>query len=118
MPRNSGRPSTWRRGSSRGAPTSCLPPLSCRAAGRVWPSRHHGSTLVPTPAVVPGQEGRESVVRIQALGLAALLALAAGDVAAADISGDVVRIGVLNDQSGVAGGHMLRPSRSRSGTMR
>ena len=35
-----------------------------------------------------------------ALGLAALLALAAGD-AAAEISGDVVKIGVLNDQSGV-----------------
>src|SRR3954453_23215741 len=35
-----------------------------------------------------------------ALGLAALLALAAGP-AAAEISGDVVRIGVLNDQSGV-----------------
>ena len=34
-----------------------------------------------------------------ALGLAALLALAAGD-AAAEISGNVVRIGVLNDQSG------------------
>src|SRR5436305_7274744 len=35
-----------------------------------------------------------------ALGLAALLALAAGD-ATAEISGDVVKIGVLNDQSGV-----------------
>src|SRR3954451_18058650 len=35
-----------------------------------------------------------------ALGLAALLALASGD-AAAEISGDVVRIGVLNDHSGV-----------------
>ena len=38
------------------------------------------------------------MVRIHALGLAALLALAAGD-AAADISGNVVKIGVLNDQS-------------------
>src|SRR5689334_9820960 len=37
--------------------------------------------------------------RTIALGLAALLTLAAGD-AAAEISGDVVRIGVLNDQSG------------------
>ena len=35
-----------------------------------------------------------------ALGLAALLALAAGD-AAAEISGNVVKIGVLNDQSGL-----------------
>src|SRR3954447_16317410 len=35
-----------------------------------------------------------------ALGLAALLALAAGN-AAAEISGNLVKIGVLNDQSGV-----------------
>ena len=39
------------------------------------------------------------MTRTIALGLAALLALAAGD-AAAEISGNVVRIGVLNDQSG------------------
>src|SRR4051794_22831699 len=39
------------------------------------------------------------MVRIQALGLATLLVLAAGD-AVAEISGNVVRIGVLTDQSG------------------
>jgi branched-chain amino acid transport system substrate-binding protein len=40
------------------------------------------------------------MARSQVLGLVALLALAAGDVAA-EISGDLVKIGVLNDQSGV-----------------
>ena len=44
------------------------------------------------------------MVRIQALGLAALLAFAAGD-AVAEISGNVVRIGVLTDQSGPYADH-------------
>ena len=40
------------------------------------------------------------MARSQVLGLVALLALTAGD-AVAEISGDLVKIGVLNDQSGV-----------------
>src|SRR3954447_23187497 len=50
------------------------------------------------PAAVLATRGG-TMSRTIALGLAALLALAAGDVAA-EISGNVVRIGVLNDQSG------------------
>src|SRR4051794_24330982 len=81
--------------------TSPVPSLSRDCRRLAWPFRHHGATLACDTGRRAGERReRESMARIQALCFATLLALVAGD-AAAEISGSLVKIGVLNDQSGV-----------------